>query len=202
MLKMKKTIMLFAFVVMSAVVFAQNNEPMSFAGPSRFGVEATEAWQDNENDVIVFCMNSTSDGDITMPALTFNSMGLTIPSFTIHSAKFDFDYSTRVATFNEQTFDEVVNADGVEKSIKGYSLSGKYTPSTKTFDLKLVMSYGKMPVKVTYTISSVYDASTAVNSLNAKSDNGNMYNIYGVRISSPKNGEVYISGGKKIIKRK
>lgn len=193
--------MLLTLIVMSVCAGAQNQGAMSFAGPSRFGVEGTEVWQENENDVIVFAMNSTSDGDITMPQLTFNSMGMTIPAFTIHGAKFDFDYTTRVATFNDQTFEETVEVDGAEKTIKGYSLSGKYTPSTKTFDLKVVMSYGKMPVKVSYTIAAEYVAAASISGVKgAKKGAGNVYNMAGQRISSPKKGQVYIVNGKKVVK--
>ncbi len=97
---MKRTLTLFVALVISCIAFAQKQGPMSFAGASSFsGVfMGMEASQENPCDTVVFELKSATTGDITMPAVTFNTMKLTIPSFTIHGATFDFDYTTLSAT--------------------------------------------------------------------------------------------------------
>ena len=131
---MKKILTLFAVILISVAAMAQP-AAMKFAGPAKFGVEAMDAWQDNESDTIVFKMNDATNGDITLPAFTYNAMKLTIPSFTIHGLKFDFDATTRNATFPEQEYKETIIVDGVEKAITGYSFSGSYNAKDNTFTL-------------------------------------------------------------------
>ena len=115
---MKKVLLTILTIVFSvSAMRAQSHGVMKFAGPSTFGVAAMDAWQDNENDTILFQMNSTSDADITIPVMYYKAMNLTIPSFIIHGAQFSMDYTTRNATFAEQTFEETVVVDGEEKQI-------------------------------------------------------------------------------------
>jgi len=194
---MKKLFTLTLLLLCSITMMAQNG-PMQFEGPSVFGVEAMNAWQENDNDVIIFEMTSTSEADITLPALTYNAMGLTIPSFTIHGAKFDFDYTTHNATFPDQTYSEKVTVDGVEKTITGYSLTATYEMATKTFCLTTRMSYGKMPVQVTYKITATYVAPNGIQGIERPIADRNVYDMQGRVVRRPLPGHLYIQGGKKV----
>lgn len=200
---MKKILTLFAVVLISVAAMAQP-AAMKFAGPAKFGVEAMDAWQDNESDTIVFKMNDATNGDVTLPAFTYNAMKLTIPSFTIHGLKFDFDATTRNATFPEQEFKETITVDDVEKTITGYSFSGSYNAKENTFTLTAKLSYGKMPVQVTYTINAVYvKEATAIESIQATISNERssaVYDLSGRKVSEPKRGGIYIINGKKTTK--
>lgn len=200
---MKKILTLFAVVLISVAAMAQPTA-MKFAGPAKFGVEAMDAWQDNESDTIVFKMNDATNGDVTLPAFTYNAMKLTIPSFTIHGLKFDFDATTRNATFPEQEYKETIFVDGVEKAITGYSFSGSYNAKENTFTLTAKLSYGKMPVQVTYTINAVYvKETTAIQSTQATISNERssaVYDLSGRKVSEPKRGGIYIINGKKTTK--
>ncbi|MDO4958689.1 MAG: hypothetical protein Q4E68_05480 [Prevotellaceae bacterium] len=200
---MKKILTLFAVVLISVAAMAQP-AAMKFAGPAKFGVEAMDAWQDNESDTIVFKMNDATNGDVTLPAFTYNAMKLTIPSFTIHGLKFDFDATTRNATFPEQEYKETIFVDGVEKAITGYSFSGSYNAKENTFTLTAKLSYGKMPVQVTYTINAVYvKEATAIESIQATISNERssaVYDLSGRKVSEPKRGGIYIINGKKTTK--
>ena len=143
---MKNFLLTILMIVISVpAMLAQPHGAMKFVGPSTFGVAAMDAWQDNEKDTILFLMNSGSDADITIPAMFYKAMNLTIPSFTIHGAQFSMDYTTRNATFAEQTFEETITVEGEEKQIKGTSFSAFYNHAEKVFELQLVVSYGKMP---------------------------------------------------------
>ena len=66
---MKKTFTLFAIFLVCITAMAQHGE-MKFAGPSKFGVEAMNAWQDNETDTIVFKMNSVTEADYQPSPIT------------------------------------------------------------------------------------------------------------------------------------
>lgn len=200
---MKKILTLFAVVLISVAAMAQP-AAMKFAGPAKFGVEAMDAWQDNESDTIVFKMNDATNGDVTLPAFTYNAMKLTIPSFTIHGLKFDFDATTRNATFPEQEYKETIFVDGVEKAITGYSFSGSYNAKENTFTLTAKLSYGKMPVQVTYTINAVYvKEATVIESTQTTINNERssaVYDLSGRKVSEPKHGGIYIINGKKTTK--
>lgn len=196
---MKKILTLFAVVLISVAAMAQP-AAMKFAGPAKFGVEAMDAWQDNESDTIVFKMNDATNGDITLPAFTYNAMKLTIPSFTIHGLKFDFEATTRNATFPEQEYKETIIVDGVEKAITGYSFSGSYNAKDNTFTLTTKLSYGKMPVQVTYTINALYiKETTGIENVQATM-NTVVYDLSGRKVTEQKQGGIYIINGKKKIK--
>ena len=83
---MKRILTLFIAFIVYSTAFAQQQGPMYFDGASSFsGVfMGMEASQENPCDTVVFELKSTTTGDITMPAITFNTMKLTIPSFTIN----------------------------------------------------------------------------------------------------------------------
>lgn len=200
---MKKILTLFAVIIISVAAMAQPSA-MKFAGPAKFGVEAMNAWQDNKSDTIAFKMNDATNGDVTLPAFTYNAMNLTIPSFTIHNLKFDFDAATRNATFPEQEFKETITVDGAEKTITGYGFSGSYNAKENTFTLTAKLSYGKMPVQVTYTIKAVYvKETTGIESLPpavSKTGSSAIYDLSGRKVSEPKRGGIYIINGKKTTK--
>ena len=165
---MKKTFTLFTILFACLTAMAQHGE-MKFAGPSKFGVEEMNAWQENEKDVIIFKMNNTSEADITLPALTYNKMKVTIPSFTIHNLKFDYDMATRNASFPEQEYEETFKVGDEEKTVKGSSFNAEYNATEKSFKITTKLSYGKMPVVVTYIIDAVYvkEETTGINSVAA-----------------------------------
>ena len=198
---MKKTFTLFTILFACLTAMAQHGE-MKFAGPSRFGVEAMNAWQDNETDTIVFKMNSTSEADITLPALTYNAMKTTIPSFTIHNLKFDYDATTRNASFPEQTYSETIKVGEEEKTITGSAFTAEYNATDKSFKITTKLSYGKMPVVVTYIIDAVYvkETTTGINSVAAENAQSIIYDLSGRKVAEPKAGGIYIVNGKKMMK--
>ena len=193
---MKKTFTLFTILFACLTAMAQHGE-MKFAGPSKFGVEEMNEWQENEKDVIIFKMNSTSEADITLPALTYNKMKVTIPSFTIHNLKFDFDMATRNASFPEQEYVETFKVGDDEKTVKGSSFNAEYNATEKSFKITTKLSYGKMPVVVTYIIDAVYvkEETTGINSVAT----GNAQPI-GRKVAEPKANGIYIVNGKKMMK--
>ena len=198
---MKKTFTLFTILFACLTAMAQHGE-MKFAGPSRFGVEAMNAWQDNETDTIVFKMNSTSEADITLPALTYNAMNVTIPSFTIHNLKFDYDMTTHNASFPEQTYSETITVGEEEKTVTGSAFTAEYNATDKSFKITTKLSYGKMPVVVTYTIDAVYvkETTTGINSVATDNAQSIIYDLSGRKVAEPKAGGIYIVNGKKMMK--
>lgn len=199
---MKHLFTLVIFTILTITAHAQQG-PMQFAGPSKFGVEAMNAWQENESDTIIFAMKSTTEADITLPALTYNAMGLTIPSFTIHGLKFDFNYSNRNATFPEQTYSETVEIDGQQKTITGSSFEAEYVSATNAFTLTTRLSYGRMPVVVTYILNASYVKNEAGIDLFFPESpaTDNYMDLSGRKILSPRQGQVYIQKGKKYLKK-
>ena len=150
-------------------------------------------------------MNSASDADITIPAMYYKAMQLTIPSFTIHGAQFSMDYTTRNATFDEQTFEETVVVDGEEKQITGTSFSAFYNHAEKVFELQMVISYGRMPFPVTYSIKAAYvSPETGIYDVRSQKEDvrgDNSYDLNGSRINTIPSGKIIIQGGKKILIR-
>ena len=198
---MKKTFTLFTILFACLTAMAQHGE-MKFAGPSKFGVEEYNSWQDNETDTIVFKMNSTSEADITLPALTYTAMRTTIPSFTIHNLKFDYDMATRNASFPEQTYSETIKVGEGEKTITGSAFTAEYNATDKSFKITTKLSYGKMPVVVTYIIDAVYvkETTTGINSVVTDNVQPIIYDLSGRKVAEPKAGGIYIVNGKKMMK--
>ena len=202
---MKNFLLTILMIVISVpAMLAQPHGAMKFVGPSTFGVAAMDAWQDNEKDTILFLMNSGSDADITIPAMFYKAMNLTIPSFTIHGAQFSMDFTTRNATFAEQTFEETIVVEGEEKQIKG-SFSAIYNHSAKLFELQLIISYGRMPFPVTYSIKAEYVSPetgiTEIVSPYSRENGENRYELSGLRTNSVPSGRIVIQGGKKMLMR-
>lgn len=189
----------------ATLMMAQPHGGMKFAGPSRFGVEAMNAWQENENDTIVFLMKSMSEADITIPTMNYKAMGLTIPSFTIPSARFSMDMATRNAVFDEQTFETTATVDGEVKQIKGTSFSATYNHAGQTFEIQMVISYGKMPFPVTFSINAAYvkpETDTAITGVNASAvDVKKVYDLQGQTVRQVRSGTIYIINGQKQIVR-
>ena len=199
---MKNFLLTILMIVISVpAMLAQPHGAMKFVGPSTFGVAAMDAWQDNEKDTILFLMNSGSDADITI----YKAMNLTIPSFTIHGAAFSMDFTTRNAIFAEQTIEETLVVEGEEKQIKG-SFSAIYNHSAKLFELQLIISYGRMPFPVTYSIKAEYVSpetgiAEIVSPYPSRKNSENRYELSGLRTNSVPSGRIVIQGGKKLLMR-
>ena len=195
---MKKFLSLFAGAMLCATAIAQHG-PMAFVGPSRFGIESMNVWQDNESDIIYLQVNGATDADITMPQMTYTTMGMTIPSFTIHGATFSYDMESGSVVFDEQTYSETVVVDDVEKTISGQSLTAVYSHGDKTLSLTTKFSYGSMPMPVTYIIeNAVYDSSvTGIEEVNALHQRQQIFDLRGNKVTVPEPGQMYIINGKK-----
>jgi len=194
---MKRILLLLVVAVISISANAQFGA-MRFVGPSTFGVAALNAWQDNENDVVIFQMTSFTEADITMPEMNYTAMGVTIPSFTIHGLKFESDAETRNAVFADQTYTSSVTVDGEEKAITGSSFVAEYNHSAKTFVIETTFSYGKMPFPVTFKINAVYEASDGIDDV-VRSYKTPIFDLQGRCITAPKTGQIYIQNGRKYI---
>lgn len=194
---------LFVILLLTLVSIHASAQPgaMQFEGPSRFGVAAMNAWQDNERDIIIFKMTSTSEADITLPAMDYKAMGLTIPSFTIHGLKFDYNAATRDATFADQTYTETITVDGAEKVITGYSFTAEYKSEAQALKLTTILSYGKMPVQVTYTIDAVYTGTAAIATPTADNTAGAIFDLSGRLTDAASRRGIFVQGGRKFIAR-
>lgn len=203
---MKRVLLSVLVTFAGLMAFAQPG-PMKFAGPSDFGVEGmvTEQtpWQYNESDTIVFAMDVTSfTADITVPAITYSAMNLTIPSFTIHGLTFSYDFTTRNAIFEDQQYAETVVVDGQEKTITGSSFTAQYEAATQSFALSTKLSFGRMPVVMTYNIEAKYvSVSAGVSSTKADVHEGDVYDLSGRMVTDMVPGKVYVKKGKKVILR-
>ena len=178
---MKRILSLFAGAVLCATAIAQHG-PMAFVGPSRFGVESMNAWQDNESDVVFLQVNGATDADITLPKMVYAAMNMTLPSFTIHGATFTYDMESRSVVFDEQTYSETIVVDDVEKAITGSSLTATYSHSDNTLSLTTRFSYGSMPMEITYIIeNAVYDSSvTGIEEMNAPQQCKQVFDLNGL----------------------
>ena len=203
---MKNFLLTILMIVISVpAMLAQPHGAMKFVGPSTFGVAAMDAWQDNEKDTILFLMNSGSDADITIPAMFYKAMNLTIPSFTIHGAQFSMDFTTRNAIFAEQTIEETLVVEGEEKQIKG-SFSALYNHAAKLFELQLIISYGRMPFPVTYSIKAEYVSpetgiAEIISSRPLRESEEKVFHLSGQQVKTIPSGKIIIQGSKKILIR-
>ena len=199
---MKRTLTLFVALVISCIAFAQKQGPMSFAGASSFsGVfMGMEASQENPCDTVVFELKSTTTGDITMPAVTFNTMKLTIPSFTVHGATFDFDYTTLSATFHaEQAIHETIVVNDAEKTISGTLHEAAYNHDDNSFSLRLTYTYGNMPGSITYVFKGEFITPDGIGHVMADKAEDETFNLYGLRTAGHSHG-IFIQNGRKIIR--
>ena len=191
---MKPLFTLLCLSLFGLTLYAQPNAAMRFAGPSTFGVAAMNAWQDNETDTIAFVMTSTSQADITLPTMAYKAMNVTIPSFTIHGLTFDFDTATRDASFGQQTYTETLTVEGAEKVITGSAFVAEYNHAEKSFTLETSLSYGRMPVVVTYKIKAQYVDPEATEIADVQSDmaEGAIYDLLGNKVTQMLPGRIYL----------
>ena len=131
-------------------MMAQMHGALTFAGASTMSVLTQNT--ENASDTVKFEMASMSTGNITLPAMKGMA---TIPSFTIKNVAFTMG-ANHVITMDEQPFEAQVTVDGVEKDIKGSSVSGTYNMADNSLTLKAVFQYGAMPFAMTYNIKSYY----------------------------------------------
>lgn len=142
----------FVFATMLAGnMMAQMHGALTFAGASTMSVLTQNT--ENASDTVKFEMASMSAGNITLPAMKGGMAP--IPSFTIKNVAFTKG-DNHVITMAEQPFEAQVTVDGVEKAIKGSSVSGTYNMADNSLTLKAVFQYGAMPFAMTYNIKSYY----------------------------------------------
>jgi len=123
--------------------------PMKFSGKATIEVNGSTV-STLVSDTVMY-----SGSDVTLPEMRYGS--LVIPSFTIHGTQFSMDMSTMTVTFPDQTFNETITVDGVEKTIVGTSLTGSYAHDAyNTFKIKATFKYGVMPMPLTYEIEAYY----------------------------------------------
>lgn len=147
---MKKFFTLVFATMLAGNMMAQMHGALTFAGASTMSVLTQNT--ENANDTVKFEMASMSAGNITLPAMKGMA---TIPSFTIKNVAFTMG-ANHVITMDEQPFEAQVIVDGIEKDIKGSSVSGTYNMADNSLTLKAVFQYGAMPFAMTYNIKSYY----------------------------------------------
>lgn len=147
---MKKFFTLVFATMLAGNMMAQMHGALTFAGASTMSVLTQNT--ENASDTVKFEMASMSAGNITLPAMKGMA---TIPSFTIKNVAFTKG-DNHVITMAEQPFEAQVTVDGVEKAIKGSSVSGTYNMADNSLTLKAVFQYGAMPFPMTYNIKSYY----------------------------------------------
>lgn len=147
---MKKFFTLVFATMLAGNMMAQMHGALTFAGASTMSVLTQNT--ENASDTVKFEMASMSAGNITLPAMKGMA---TIPSFIIKNVAFTMG-ANHVITMDEQPFEAQVIVDGVEKDIKGSSVSGTYNMADNSLTLKAVFQYGAMPFPMTYNIKSYY----------------------------------------------
>ena len=148
---MKKFFTLVFATMLAGNMMAQMHGALTFAGASTMSVLTQNT--ENASDTVKFEMASMSAGNITLPAMKGGMAP--IPSFTIKNVAFTMG-ANHVITMDEQPFEAQVTVDGVEKAIKGSSVSGTYNMADNSLTLKAVFQYGSMPFAMTYNIKSYY----------------------------------------------
>ena len=104
---------------------------------------------------------STNKVNVTLPGITYESMSMTMPSFTMKDIVVSTsDYENY--TFSLDNFDQTVTViddegDEVEKEIKGDSISGALVKSTGKINFLAVYTYGYMP----YSLNDEFKTSTS-----------------------------------------
>lgn len=148
---MKKFFTLVFATMLAGNMMAQMHGALTFAGASTMSVLTQNT--ENVSDTVKFEMASMSTGNITLPAMKGGMAP--IPSFTIKNVAFTMG-GNHVITMADQAFTSKVTVDGVEKDIKGSSVSGTYNMADNSLTLKAVFQYGAMPFAMTYNIKSYY----------------------------------------------
>ena len=148
---MKNFFTLVFATMLAGNMMAQMHGALTFAGASTMSVLTQNT--ENASDTVKFEMASMSAGNITLPAMKGGMAP--IPSFTIKNVAFTMG-ANHVITMDEQPFEAQVTVDGVEKDIKGSSVSGTYNMADNSLTLKAVFQYGAMPFAMTYNIKSYY----------------------------------------------
>lgn len=148
---MKKFFTLVFATMLAGNMMAQMHGALTFAGASTMSVLNQDT--ENASDTVKFEMASMSAGNITLPAMKGGMAP--IPSFTIKNVAFTMG-GNHVITMADQAFTSKVTVDGVEKDIKGSSVSGTYNMADNSLTLKAVFQYGAMPFAMTYNIKSYY----------------------------------------------
>ena len=110
--------------------------------------------------------------------------------------------TTHNASFKEQTYEETIKVGNEEKKITGSAFTAEYNATDKSFKITTKLSYGKMPVVVTYTIDAVYvkDTTTGINSVATDNAQPIYFDLSGRKVAEPKAGSIYIINGKKMMK--
>lgn len=202
MINMKKIFTLFAAMLLSLSAMAQYDNAVTLVGEATFGgtFMGVEVSQTNPSDTIIVQTKDGDVADITLPALTFTQMGMTIPSFTIHNATYAYDAEAFGAVFTEeQAINETVATDKGDKAFVGKINYGKILFAETSFDFSATYKYGVMPGEITYTIKAKFFDPEGIQDIQTDRNTANCYDLSGRRVIAPVKGQMYITNGRKFI---
>ncbi len=199
---MKKIFTLFAAMLLSLSAMAQYDNAITFVGEATFGgtFMGVEVSQTNPSDTIIVQTKDGDVADITLPALTFTQMGMTIPAFTIHNATYAYDADAfGVNLTEEQAINETITTEKGDKVFVGKISYGKILFAETSFDFSATYKYGSMPGEITYTIKAKAFDPEGIQNIQTNANSATCYDLSGRRVIAPVKGQMYMANGRKFI---
>ncbi len=203
---MKKLFLLLINALLTIPVLAQMQDELLFTGSGRLGINGMgdDFWADTANDTLRFRMTSANTGDITLPAMHYTPMNMTMQGFTLKDAKYSMTEDKSIVFEKGQTFEMTITDNGTEKEIKATLDSAKWSHSgDMLFSISVTFTYGRMPMPATYTATLPYNRE-ATGISEVKTSNGSStqtFDMQGRRLANaPKRGIVIKNGKKFVVK--